>query len=262
VPESREKARGSFLSKETDWPIHHKELMAAVLAIEIFCPKFRNRWIEIESDNTTAVAYLCDGGGSDAVLMQMVKRVWTALQASGCTIYMAQWIHGVTENQEANALSRLDDPDDWMLLGETVELLRASLGHWQVDCFVEASNWKALAFNLRFESLGCQAVDVFSQDWRGWVNLLVPPILLVGRALAHLIECQVVGILVVPHWPGQEWWLLLMAVLVAMVWLGTACEFARLGLLGVFELVWQPEWTFEAHWVDGWWLVGCIDNSQ
>jgi hypothetical protein len=174
VPESGEKARGSFLGEETDWPIHCKELMAAVLAIEIFCPKFQNQWIEIESNNTTAVAYLCDRGGSDTVLMQMVKRVWMALQASGCAIYTAWWIHRVTKNQEANALSWLDNPNDWTLLGKTVELLQASLGNWQVDHFAEASNWKAPAFNSHFESPGCQAVNAFSQDWRGWVNLWCP----------------------------------------------------------------------------------------
>lgn len=59
-----------------------------------------------------------------------------------------------------------------------------------------------------------------------------------------------------PHWPGQEWWPLLMAVSVAMVWLGTACEFTRPGPLGAFELARRPEWTFEAHRVDGRRLVG------
>jgi hypothetical protein len=47
-----------------------------------------------------------------------------------------------------------------------------------------------------------------------------------------------------------------MAMLVAMVQLGTACEFARLGLLGAFEPARRPEWTFKAHRVDGQRLVG------
>jgi hypothetical protein len=50
----------------------------------------------------------------------------------------------------------LEDPDDWMLQEEVVELLWANLGDWQVDWFAEASNWKAVAFNLCFKSLGCQ----------------------------------------------------------------------------------------------------------
>jgi hypothetical protein len=73
---------------------------------------------------------------------------------------------------------------------------------------------------MHFKSPHCQAVNAFSQDWRGLVNLLVPPIPLVGRVLTHLVECQAVGILVVLHWPGQEWWLLLQVMLVSMVWLG------------------------------------------
>jgi hypothetical protein len=171
-------------------------------------------------------------------------------------IYTAQWIHRATKNQEANALSWLDNPNNWTLLGETVELLQASLGDWQVNHFAEASNQKAPAFNSHFKSPGCQAIDAFSQDWRGWVNLLVPPIPLVGQALAHLIKCQAVGILVMPHWPGQEWWPLLMAMSVAMVQLGTACKFTRPGPSGAFKPAQQPEWTFKAHQVDRQWLVG------
>ncbi len=54
--QSGEKTRRSFLGEEANWPIHHKELMATVLVLEIFCPKFQNHWIEVESNNTTVVA--------------------------------------------------------------------------------------------------------------------------------------------------------------------------------------------------------------
>jgi hypothetical protein len=42
VPEMGEKARGSFVGVEASWPIHCKELLVAVLALKIFCPKFPN----------------------------------------------------------------------------------------------------------------------------------------------------------------------------------------------------------------------------
>lgn len=60
------------------------------------------------------------------------------------------------------------------------------------------------------------------------------------------------NILVVLHWPGQEWWLLLQVMLVSMVWLGMVFEFAQPGLLGMFEPVRWLVWMFEAHWVEGW----------
>jgi hypothetical protein len=252
VPESSEKARGSFVGWEAEWPIHCKELQAVVLAIETFCPKFCNQWIKVASNNTTAVAYLHNGGGSDTEMMRMVKCVWAALHASGCALYTARWVHGVTENQEADALSWFIDADDWSLHSKTVELLQSVLGEWQVDQFMDTDNWKAAAFNAQFKSPGCQAVNAFTQDWRGWVNLLVPPILLVGRVLAHLVKCQAVGILMVLHWPGQEWWPLLQATSVLMVWLRTACKFAQPGPSGMFEPVRWLEWTFKAHWVEGW----------
>ncbi len=60
VPESGKKARGSFIGHEAKWPIHCKELQAVVLAIETFCPRFCNWWIEVASNNTMAMAYLCN----------------------------------------------------------------------------------------------------------------------------------------------------------------------------------------------------------
>ncbi len=242
VLESSEKVRGSFVGWEAEWPIHHKELQAIVLAIETFCPKLCNWWIEVA--NAMAVAYLHDGGRSDAEMMKMVKCVWSALHASGCALYMARWVCGATENQEVDALSWFIDANDWSLHGKMVELLWSVLGEWQVDRFTDVDNWKAVAFNAQFESPGCQVVDAFTQDWRGWVNLLVPPIPLVGRVLVHLVECQVVGILML-HWPSQEWWPLLQATSVLMVWLGMVCKFAQPGPLGMFELERWPEWTLK-----------------
>ncbi len=127
----------------------------------------------------------------------MVKCMWSALHASSCALYTPRWVHSATENQEADALSWFNDANDWSLHGKMVELLWSALGKWQVHWFTDADNWKAGAFNAQFKSPGCQAVNAFAQDWRGWVNLLVPPIPLMGRVLVHLVECQVVGILVV-----------------------------------------------------------------
>ncbi|ELR21846.1 reverse transcriptase [Acanthamoeba castellanii str. Neff] len=218
-----------------------------MLAIKTFCPKFHNQWIEVASNNTTAVAYLCNRGRSDAEMTRMVKHVWSALHTSSCTLYMARWVHSVMENQEADALSWFIDTDNWSLHGETVELLQSVLGEWQVDWFTDADNQKAAVFNTWFESPGCQAVDAFAQDWRGWVNLLVPPIPLMGRVLAHLVKCQAVGILVVPHWPGQESWPLLQVTLVLM---GSVLEATAHRVEELVGLAWAES---TQHCYKHWW---------
>lgn len=73
VPESGKKVRGSFVGWEAEWPIHCKELQAIMLAIETFCPRFCNWWIKVTSNNTMAVAYLHNRGGSDVKMTRMVK---------------------------------------------------------------------------------------------------------------------------------------------------------------------------------------------
>ena len=41
---------------------------------------------------------------------------------------------------------------------------------------------------------------------------LVPPFHLIGRVLSHALEGRVSGTIVVPEWPAQAWWPLLLAV--------------------------------------------------
>jgi len=198
---SGQQARGYFKEVQSTWPIHKKEQNAVQQAVQTLCQNLYSQWVEFESDNMMVVSYLRDGGGRDPNMARMVKDIWQQLHQNGCAIYTAWWIRGATENQQADMLSRFIDEDDWELLDHTVELLKQNLSDWQVDRFADNRNRQCITFNSRFACPGCQAVDAFSQDWRGWWNLLVPPIPLIRRVLAHLIKCKAVGVLVVTQWP-------------------------------------------------------------
>jgi hypothetical protein len=225
-----------FVADELAWPIHCKEMKVVELAIETLGHYIAGWWVEFESDNVMVVVYLCDGGGPDLWMTDIVWWVWLRAAAEGCGIYNVRWIHGSMDNKEADWLLHYSNTDDWELSWDTVAELEWQFGGWDIDHFADDLNAKAPCFNSLFNCPGVEAVDVFMQLWSGVCNLLVPLVLLIVCVLAHLVEAGVVGVLVVLRWTGQDWWLLLLLVSVRRHGLGHGHNFARCGLSGVFEL--------------------------
>jgi hypothetical protein len=229
IPECCQEARGSFSEEERTWRIHRKELWAVLGTVLSHKSAFRGRQVEFLSNNLMVVRYLREGGGRDWWMAGIVKRIWQIMDSIGATIHTAQWIHGVTENAWADALSRFRETDDWQLRPETVESIRQALGPWQVDRFADGHSATVPVFNSRFATPGTAAVDAFTQDWGTSVSLLVPPVSLLGRTITHAIECRAKAILVAPTWEAHDWWPLLRAVKVLTWPLGSGEQMARPG---------------------------------
>ncbi|ELR11801.1 uncharacterized protein ACA1_362880 [Acanthamoeba castellanii str. Neff] len=243
IPKVGLQARGAFMVDELAWPIHHKEMKAVKLAVEMLGHYVAGWWVEFESDNIMVVVYLCDGGGPDLWMTDVMWRVWLRAVAKGCGVYNVQWIHGSMDNREADWLSHYSNTNNWELSWDIVAELEQQFGGWDVDHFTNNLNAKAPCFNSLFGCPGVEAVDAFTQLWSGMCNLLVLPVLLIAHVLAHLVEAGVMGILV-------DWWLLLLLVSVWWHGLGHGSDFARRGLSGVFKLGQRHEWLWEAHEVN------------
>jgi hypothetical protein len=72
-------------------------------------------------------------------------------------------------------------------------------------------------FNSKFFDVGSEARDTFTVNWA--VNFLLnfreknyvnPPFSLIGEVLLHIRRCGADTCIVVPEWPGQYWWPILM----------------------------------------------------
>ena len=100
------------------------------------------------------------------------------------------------------------------------------------DQFATQANWKAEQFNSLTVKDHPEAVDAFSQDWAGLMNLLVLPM---GAYTRTLVKCAAVGIMVSPNWEAQEWWPMLMSITVRMMSLGAASKVVVRGPSGHFE---------------------------
>jgi hypothetical protein len=132
-----------------------------------------------------------------------------------------------------------------------VQLLRMQLSEWMVDWFADQNNAKHLVFNSLCPLPESAGVDTFAQSWSLGVSLLVPPLQLVLRCLAQVVENAATVVLLVPVWTAHEWWLLLLLVSVRSIRLGRAVNCLMPGPLGSFEPGRNPAWAYEAHLVCG-----------
>jgi hypothetical protein len=63
-------------------------------------------------------------------------------------------------------------------------------GPHTVDRFASNLNKKLIRYNSLFWNPNSEAVDTFTQNWRGEHNLIIRPVSLVIRAIKHIIYCK------------------------------------------------------------------------
>jgi hypothetical protein len=92
-----------------------------------------------------------------------------------------RWVK--SEDMKMDALSRWEDKDDWRVADWVFQLAEKS---------------KCKRWNSRYWTIGGEAADTFTQDWRGDNNWLVPPLRDIPRVLMYLKEQNTRGTILVP----------------------------------------------------------------
>ena len=116
-----------------------------------------------------------------------------------------QWVPR-SENEKADAISRIVDSDDWSVAPEVFHLLENRWGPHSIDRFASNYNSKLPRFNSRYWNPGSETIDAFSVSWARENNWLVPPISLVARTILHLRDSRGCGTLVAPYWKSAPFW--------------------------------------------------------
>jgi len=77
-----------------------------------------------------------------------------------------------------------------------------------VDLFASRVNKKCRSFYARFSDPEAEIIDAFTVDWGGKHFYAFPPFALILRTLRRIINDKATGVVVVPYWPTQSWYLL------------------------------------------------------
>ena len=103
-------------------------------------------------------------------------------------------------NTRADYLSKCCNSDDWSINKECFKKLDKAWGPHSIDRFASNYNTKCDRFNSRWLCHGTEAVNAFSQSWRGEHSWLVLPPKQICKVINKMKVERANGTLVVPMW--------------------------------------------------------------
>jgi hypothetical protein len=184
--------------------INWLELYAAWLTMKSFCSHIQYAIIELEIDNTTAIACLNKKGSTKPKLLSLTKEIYEWATERELKI-VASHIPGI-ENVEADLASRTHNNDtEWMLKHDIFGRVTAILGSPEKDLFASRINAQLEYYVAwRPDPSACH-IDAFTMSWTRTFNYAFPPFSLIGRVLQKMEEEEATLILVIPLWPNRPW---------------------------------------------------------
>ena len=193
--------------------INYLEMLAAFLALQAFCSNTNDTAILLRLDNTTAVTYINNMGGIKSIACnQMAKTIW-----DWCSKRRI-WLHAVylpgKNNVTADKMSRkFNDHLEWMLNPKIFSQICSTLGTPDIDLFASRLNAQLKRYIAWKPDPGAEACDAFTIEWKNEFVYAFPPFTLILRCLQKIQHERAEGIFVVPNWPTQPWFPLILKLL-------------------------------------------------
>jgi hypothetical protein len=202
-------AQGFWSVLEREFGNNVLELLAGGFGVQSFEEDVSGKVTLLQMDNTTAISYINKMGGRKPLLCQIVQRIWDwCLERE--TFLVATHIPGEL-NVKADLLSRRKfDRNDWMVNPNIFQRINEIWGPYDMDLFASRLNRQVNQFFSWKAEPESRGIDAFRQNWRrlrGWAN---PPFNLIGRVLNKVQRDKASVTLIVPLWPSQHWFPVLM----------------------------------------------------
>ena len=210
---------GRWTASEASRHINILELEAAFFALQSFGDKITGAHIQLHLDNNTAVAYVNNMGGSKSLELNCL-----AIKMWDWSIQRDNWISAVhlagKLNIRADAQSRnFSDKHEWTLHGSVFEDILSQYPELNIDLFATRLNHKLPTYCSWKPDPGCSYIDAFSVNWGTYSFYALPPFSLIPRCLQKISQDRAKGILVVPLWPTQSWFPLVLRLLYNQPWI-------------------------------------------
>jgi len=174
----------------------------------------RDATVHVHTDNTTALSYIRKQGGRVLEMGTVAERLWEWCLQRGIRL-TASHVPGVL-NVRADRLSRISaTPSECRLTDGFFRLLVHRKGPFTVDLFASRLNNRLPRYFSRYPDPHAAGVDALLQPWaQEKAPYCFPPFALIGRTLKKLELEGGRMVIVVPHWPTQPWWPVLLSLAV------------------------------------------------
>ena len=211
----RRQASGLWVPSERLAHINVLELLAVLRGLQSFLSDCVGKTVQVQTDNTTAVAYLRNGGGTRSLVLHRVASAIFEFCLLHSICIQSLHIPGRL-NETADALSRCTLPPtaEWTLCQCVCDRIFALWGRPFVDLFATRQNRRLPQFVSPIPDRLAWAADALSMDWRGLDAYLFPPFSLLLTVLRKIHVSPGRFLLVAPNWPAQPWFPGLLQLLV------------------------------------------------
>ena len=185
--------------------INYLETLAAGFGIKSFCANVENLHVLLRVDNTTAVTYINNMGGTKSSdCNEAAKDIWKWCMCKNIWITAAH-LPGKL-NVEADNMSRhFNDRTEWTLNEHAFKEIVHHFGQPDIDLFASRLNKQVSRYISWLPDPEAEAVDAFTVDWKSLNFYAFPPFCLISKCLQKIKCDDAMSLLVVPNWPTQPW---------------------------------------------------------
>ena len=191
---------GKWNTNEAMDHINILELKTAFFALKLFCSQVNETHVQIQIDNTTAVSYINNMGGSKSPALNNIA------------IELWEWC--IHRNIDAALKFRsFSDKHEWMLNRNVFTDILTEFPALNMDLFASRLTTQLTQYCSWQPDPGSAFVDAFSIDWSEFNFYAFPPFNLIPRCLQKIQQDNGKGILIVPVWSTQTWFPLALQLL-------------------------------------------------
>lgn len=205
---------GRWTEQECHKHINYLEILAIFMAFKSFLHLIQNKHVKVLTDNTTAVSYISNMGGTKSKdCNEITKKIWLLCRKNSIWITCSHVAGKI--NVLADKKSReFDDKLEWKLDINVFKKLCFMWGNPEIDLFASRLNFQIDPYCAWKPDPGCSFVNAFSINWKDFNYVyLFPPFSLLGRCICKLKQDRAKGIVIAPLWLTQAWFPRLMELL-------------------------------------------------
>lgn len=203
---------------QKSYHINYKELLAIKLAILKIGELPENCSVLLRVDNTTAISYINKMGSTRyPKYNKLAREIWQQVERK--KIFLFVTYINTKDNIEADSLPRISNDDtEWELCPRAYELVISTFGCPEIDLFANTNNKKCDKYVSWYPDGKAYAIDAFTLEW-SYYFYAFSPFSIILRTLSKIKKEQTTGIVIVPDWPSQPWYLLLKSLTIDEIFL-------------------------------------------
>ena len=192
--------------EEVEFSINVRELLAIERALLWFALQLIGSSVAIFADNSTAIAYQKNQGGTLSLLLNSIAQRILRWAENLPVVISPQFIMG-KHNVLADSLPRPNQilGSEWTLKQEVFQDL---CKRWPVsiDLFATSQNHRCSIYFSPYHDHNALGTDALLQNWDGWQAYAFPPWSLIPAVLKKLRSSSgVLLTIIAPYWPQRPW---------------------------------------------------------